>query len=85
MCWLPPIPSTLPRPQRVRSVLAFTRNSFVDSGIVHQSILFLALDTSFTAPPLYFAIDIEQYMGSPQAPCVAIQHAILILVFQYRV
>jgi len=46
--------------------LAFTRYSFVDSGSVHQLILFLALDTSFIAPPLYFSIDIGQYMVSPK-------------------
>jgi len=31
-------------------VLAFTRDSFVESGIVHYSILLLALDTTFLAP-----------------------------------
>jgi len=39
--------------------LAFTRYSFVDSAIVHESMLFLSLDTSGIAPPLYFTIDIE--------------------------
>jgi len=31
-------------------------------------------------PPLYFAIDIGQPMDSPQAPCFAILHTILVLV-----
>jgi len=47
--------------------LVFTRDLFVDSGIVHQSILLLALDTPLCAPPSYFAIDIGQYMVSPRA------------------
>ena len=36
-------------------------------------------------PPLYFAIDVGQPMDSLRAPWSAIQHTILVLVFQYRV
>jgi len=67
--------SSFRAPQAGRG-LAFTRDSFVYSGIVHRSIRFFEFDTSSlaTTSRLYFAINIAQCMGFPLPPCVAIQH-----------
>jgi len=67
-------------------LLAFTRQSFVYSGIVNWSILLLAFNTSFMATPgeLDFAINIAQYMVYPRPPCVATQHTILVMAISYK-
>ena len=59
----------------VGSGLAFTRDSFLYSGIVHWSILFLAFNTSFiTTPPRCCLQSISRNYGFPPPPCFAIHH-----------
>ena len=57
------------RPPPVSCRLAFTRHSFVDAVIVHESILLLARDT-FDAPRLYVAVDFGQRTRFPPEPPV---------------
>jgi len=69
--------------------LTFTRDSFVYSGSVHSSILFLAFNTFIAPPPLCFAINCAIYGFPPHPPpCFAIQHTILVIAIscqgQYR-
>jgi len=37
-----------------------------------------------TSPPLYFAINIAQYLVSPRPPCFAIQHTILVMAISCK-
>jgi len=68
-----------------RRGLAFTRGSFVYSGIVHWSKSFLAFNTSFIArPPLYFAVHIALCMVPPRPPCFAIQPTILVMAISCK-
>jgi len=64
--------------------LAFTRCSFVDSRIVHQSILFLPFNAYYNPRPLDFAMNIAQYMVSLQPPCFVIQHTILVMAISCK-
>ena len=62
--------------------LAFTRYSFVYLESVHESILFLAFNTS--TPPVYFAINIAQCIVSPRPPGFAIQHTVLVMAISCK-
>ena len=61
-------------------VLAFTRYSFVDSGIAHKSLLILALNPSSIAPLCMLQSTLGNIRIPPEPTCFAIQHTILVLV-----